>query len=111
MFKDKSNWHEKLRLIPDTLSKDPHLKFGPSQIFRIPSVSGDGLSRRQSHDREHVSFLAGIRIIETGKNADKFSGYQVMRLATELVPTLASILGNIKIGLIGFFCKSNSLMR
>ena len=45
------------------------------------------------HDREHVSFLAGIRILQNGRNTDKYSGYQVMRLATELVPAYAAILG------------------
>ena len=45
------------------------------------------------HDREHVSFLAGIRILQTGRNTDKYSGYQVMRLATELMPAYAAILG------------------
>lgn len=43
--------------------------------------------------KEHISFLAGIRIIRDGRNPDKYSGYQAMRLATELVPAYASILG------------------
>jgi hypothetical protein len=40
-----------------------------------------------------VSFLAGIRTLQNGRNTDKYSGYQVMRLATELVPAYAAILG------------------
>lgn len=44
-------------------------------------------------DTEHVSFVAGVRILQNGRNTDKYSGYQVMRLATELVPAYAAILG------------------
>ena len=46
-------------------------------------------------NKVHISFLAGIRIIEPGRDPEKYSGYQVMRLATELVPTYAAILGKI----------------
>ena len=46
--------------------------------------------------REHISFLAGVRIIRDGRHPDKYSGYQVMRLATELVPAFSSILGTRK---------------
>ena len=49
-------------------------------------------------DTEHVSFLAGIRILQNGRNTDKYSGYQVMRLATELVPAYAAILGKDSAG-------------
>ena len=45
-----------------------------------------------SSNNEHISFLAGIRIIREDRHPDKYSGYQVMRLATELVPALASLL-------------------
>lgn len=57
----------------------------PVRVSRLPSIP--------RYDREHVSFLAGIRIIQTGRSTDKYSGYQVMRLATELMPTYAAILG------------------
>jgi hypothetical protein len=57
----------------------------PVRVSRLPSTP--------RYDREHVSFLAGIRIIQTGRSTDKYSGYQVMRLATELMPTYAAILG------------------
>ncbi len=45
--------------------------------------------------REHISFLSGVRIIRDGRHPDKFSGYQVMRLATELMPSFSSILGTL----------------
>ena len=41
----------------------------------------------------HISFLAGIRVIQRDRDPEKYSGYQVMRLATELVPTYAAVLG------------------
>ena len=41
--------------------------------------------------QEHISFLAGVRIIRDDRHPDKYSGYQVMRLSTELVPALASL--------------------
>ena len=47
-------------------------------------------------EKIHVSFLAGIRILEPGRDPDRYSGYQVMRLATELVPTYSAILGELK---------------
>lgn len=58
----------------------------PVRVSRLPTIP--------RYDREHVSFLAGIRVIQTGRSTDKYSGYQVMRLATELLPTYAAILGN-----------------
>ena len=60
---------------------------------------GDMLHQRSGSDlhgfnnKEHISFLAGIRVIREDRHPDKFSGYQVMRLATELVPALSAILG------------------
>lgn len=49
--------------------------------------------RARAENTAHISFLAGIRILEPGRDQDKYSGYQVMRLSTELVPSVAAILG------------------
>ena len=35
-----------------------------------------------SSDNEHISFLAGVRIIRKDRHPDKYSGYQVMRLVS-----------------------------
>lgn len=62
------------------------------------SVSNSALNQFQRKDdqlSEHVSFLAGIRVLNHKNNPHKFSGYQVMRLATELIPTYTAILGKL----------------
>lgn len=41
---------------------------------------------------EHISFLSGVRLIRSDRQAYKYSGYQVMRLATELVPAVSAII-------------------
>lgn len=41
---------------------------------------------------EHISFLSGVRIIRSDRQPYKYSGYQVMRLATELVPAVSAII-------------------
>ena len=38
-----------------------------------------------SSDNEHISFLAGVRIIRKDRHPDKYSGYQVMRLVREKI--------------------------
>ena len=48
---------------------------------------------RPRADSEHISFLAGIRIIRPNKSPHKYSGYQVVRLATEIIPTYTALLG------------------
>ncbi|XP_046752240.1 sodium-dependent transporter bedraggled isoform X4 [Diprion similis] len=42
----------------------------------------------------HASFLAGQRVIRHGANLSAESGYQVLRLATELVPATLALLGS-----------------
>ena len=54
-------------------------------IFGDMAISGTGGS-------EHISFLSGVRIIRSDRQAYKYSGYQVMRLATELVPAVSAII-------------------
>ena len=44
-------------------------------------------------DKTLIAFLSGIRIVQPGRDPEKYSGYQVMRLDTELVPALAAVLG------------------
>ena len=54
-------------------------------VFQDHVTSGTG-------SPEHISFLAGIRIIRNDRLPYKYSGYQVMRLATELVPAVSAII-------------------
>lgn len=42
----------------------------------------------------HASFLAGQRVTRPGVDLSEESGYQVLRLATELVPATLAILGS-----------------
>ena len=66
-------------------------------ILNLPQVSSGNAKgfpqQERAKDRMHISFLAGIRVIQRDRDPEKYSGYQVMRLATELVPTYAAILG------------------
>lgn len=41
----------------------------------------------------HASFLVGQRVIRPGADTSTESGYQVLRLATELVPSTLALLG------------------
>jgi len=41
----------------------------------------------------HASFLLGQRVIRPGANTSIESGYQVLRLSTELVPATLALLG------------------
>lgn len=41
----------------------------------------------------HASFLVGQRVIRPGADMSIESGYQVLRLATELVPSTLALLG------------------
>ncbi|XP_023334005.1 uncharacterized protein LOC111705629 [Eurytemora carolleeae] len=60
----------------------------PQQIdpLRPPSPS-----RPHPQDIDHVSYLTGVRILDTTQDSTQFSGYQVNRLATELIPVYFSI--------------------
>ena len=60
---------------------------------QVSSGNAKGFPQESAKDRMHISFLAGIRVIQRDRDPEKYSGYQVMRLATELVPTYAAILG------------------
>ena len=42
---------------------------------------------------DHISYLAGVRIISAERNPVLESGYQVARLATELIPAYFALLG------------------
>ena len=41
---------------------------------------------------EHISFLSGVRILRSDRPPYKYSGYQVMRMATELVPAVSALI-------------------
>jgi hypothetical protein len=72
----------------NTIDEPDQFKIGGASALQ--GIPGLEYSRER---REHISFLAGVRIIRDGWHPDKYSGYQVMRLATELVPAFAAILG------------------
>ena len=65
----------------------------PANQFHHELTSPSAYKSLGPSEKIHVSFLAGVRILEPGRDPEKYSGYQVMRLATELVPTYAAILG------------------
>ena len=69
----------------------------PWYASSLPAPSALRAAKVPSSEKPHVSFLAGIRVLEPGRDPDRYSGYQVMRLATELVPTFAAILGMVDI--------------
>ena len=69
-------------------------KADPYHAFTLPLTN---IHPRPRGDSEHISFLAGVRIIKPDKSPHKYSGYQVVRLATELIPAYSALLGNYKI--------------
>ena len=69
----------------------------PYHSFPYLSVNA---APRPRADSEHISFLAGIRIIRPNKSPHKYSGYQVVRLATEIIPTYSALLGMAFVRLI-----------
>ena len=65
------------------------------QIPKLHNIWSDGYTSeipRGKAGTEHISFLAGVRILREDRQAYKYSGYQVMRLATELVPAVSAII-------------------
>ena len=65
-------------------------KAEPYHAFTLPLTN---VHPRPRGDSEHISFLAGVRIIKPDKSPHKYSGYQVVRLATELIPAYSALLG------------------
>ena len=59
---------------------------------RVKRFSGHSNRWRRT---QRVSFLAGVRIMDPKRSSTKYSGYQVMRLATELIPAYSAILGKL----------------
>lgn len=63
---------------------------------QLNNIWSDGyaseMTPRSPVGTEHISFLAGVRILREDRQAYKYSGYQVMRLATELVPAVSAII-------------------
>ncbi len=88
-----SSRHGRQMRLPAPALKGHHLHL-PPQDPRLYGSEALPLVRGAKADRrKHISFLHGVRILEPGRDPDRHSGYQVMRLATELVPTYAAILG------------------
>jgi len=52
-----------------------------------------GYSSTPERFMSHASFLLGQRVIRPGADTSVESGYQVLRLATELVPSTLALLG------------------
>ena len=76
-----------------------HLYYKVPELPRPSSLRSAPPSPPRRSEKPHVSFLAGVRVLEADRNPRRHSGYQVMRLATELVPTYAAILGEEELSL------------
>ncbi|XP_011631606.1 uncharacterized protein LOC105423533 isoform X2 [Pogonomyrmex barbatus] len=61
------------------------------RVANQPAPSG--YSSTPERFMSHASFLVGQRIIQPGTDTSTESGYQVLRLATELVPATFALLG------------------
>ncbi len=89
-----SSRHGRQMRLPGSPALTGHHLHLPPQDPRLYGSEALPLVRGAKADRrKHISFLHGVRILEPGRDPDRHSGYQVMRLATELVPTYAAILG------------------
>ena len=80
----------------------PSSKAAPYHSFLYMPVNSPP---RPRVDSEHISFLAGMRIIRPNKSPHKYSGYQVVRLATEIIPTYSALLGMYNLD-----CYNNIMM-
>jgi len=77
----------------ESLNGYKFLKLKGKDLNLLQDVLRNSLASKSIRVESHVSFLAGIRIVEENTDPDMFSGYQVMRLATELIPSIVSLLG------------------
>jgi len=64
-----------------------------NNVFNRQELSSSALKAPSPSEFDHVSYLAGIRIISPDLDSENESGYKVHRLATELIPAYFSILG------------------
>ena len=46
----------------------------------MSSGNAKGFPQESAKDRMHISFLAGIRVIQRDRDPEKYSGYQVYRI-------------------------------
>ncbi|XP_067212296.1 uncharacterized protein bdg isoform X2 [Linepithema humile] len=70
----------------------------PSRMQFMRVIGGDqpaplGYSTTPERFMSHASFLLGQRVTRPGADTNTESGYQVLRLATELVPATLALLG------------------
>lgn len=59
----------------------------------VNQLPPSGYSNTPERFMTHASFLLGERTIRPGADLSSESGYQVLRLSTELVPATLAILG------------------
>ena len=64
-----------------------------NNVFNRQELSSSALKAPSPSEFDHISYLAGIRIISPDLDSENESGYKVHRLATELIPAYFSILG------------------
>ena len=83
--------------------KNQHTFQSIAEPYRSFPYSSVNIPPRPRADSEHISFLAGLRIIRPNKSPHKYSGYQVVRLATEIIPTYSALLGTICFGATNTF--------
>ena len=52
----------------------------PPDLPQVSSGNAKGFPQESAKDRMHISFLAGIRVIQRDRDPEKYSGYQVYRI-------------------------------
>ena len=63
----------------------------PLPLPQVSSGNVKGFPQENPKDRMHISFLAGIRIIQRDRDPEKYSGYQVSQNSSYLSVQLTQI--------------------
>ena len=84
------SWQFLQNLEYDKMNSNIHNMGQSSQSSTPNSAIKSGASPAEY---DHISYLAGVRIISNERNPVMESGYQVNRLATELIPAYFALLG------------------
>jgi len=84
------NVPQKLTCVSTCVSerKSTYIFLQPNSVRPLPS-----LGRTPVRYMTHTMLIAGSRVTVPGMDARQQSGYQVLRLATELVPSTLALLG------------------
>jgi len=85
------------KYIPSSFETHENYEFLNNLEYRMNNRDDSAIKPLKPAEYEHVSFLSGIRIIHPRQDKRFASGYQVHRLATELIPAYFAILEPKKI--------------